>query len=157
MIQFSSRPAKIIIEQFKSYLDKHVNELSKMPDLLGYLAFGVVKDPFSNPIFSKLLTRKWSDELGRQLEVFLTTMLPSDAEPSLLQMYKHWIGNVSKKPNQRPHHNLSVNGSSTNSFSKPTGESSNRRPLKLANPNISFDVGGVSPGTLSLPRCSQEG
>lgn len=116
-----------------------------MPDLLGYLAFGVVKDPFSNPIFSKLLTKKWSDELGHQLEVFLTTMLPLDSEPSLLQMYKHWIGNVVRKGQFRPEYSNSLNGNPNNSFSpKPPTEFAARRPLKPANSNISFEGGGVA-------------
>lgn len=83
--------AKTEFEKFKAYLDKQGSELSKMPDLLAYFALTIVKDPVSNPTFSKIFSREWIVELRNQLMNFIDSMYAPNSEPFLTHMYQQFM------------------------------------------------------------------
>jgi hypothetical protein len=97
----TTRIAKVELEKFKHYLENQASELSKIPDLLPYLAFAVVKDPQTNPSFSKLFTKEWTEDLRESLVSYLAKLSPAGTEPCLVTIYKRWVNSQSKE-NQKP-------------------------------------------------------
>lgn len=62
-----------------------------MPDLLAYFALTMVKDPLTNPTFSKIFTREWIVELRNQLMNFIESMYSPHTEAFLSHMYKEYM------------------------------------------------------------------
>ena len=61
-----------------------------MPELLAYFALSIVKDPQSNPTFSKIFSREWVMELRNQLLKFIDSMYSPTSEPFLVQLYQNY-------------------------------------------------------------------
>ena len=113
--------ARTEFEKFKSYLDRQGSELSKMPDLLAYFALTMVKDPLTNPTFSKIFTREWIVELRNQLMNFIESMYSPHSEAFLSHMYKEYMSGKVVGSNLRSggqsdgEENLAADASMTNS------------------------------------------
>jgi hypothetical protein len=98
----SQPPAKSALDNFKQYLARQAHELSKLPELLTYFALTMVKDPLSNPTFSRIFTREWVSELRNQLVSFIESMYSPASEPFLVHLYREYMEGRHKQPMASP-------------------------------------------------------
>lgn len=87
----SEKIEKKKIEHFKKYLDSNGAKLSQVSEFLPFYALPYIPNPREHPVVKHFFSNEWVLALKEQLHSFLTTAMPTRAQPLIYTIYQAHI------------------------------------------------------------------